>query len=149
MLLVNVCHLHGLTTLKGARIGCFKSHDDAEEGCLTCAVRTYDAHDAVRRKHEVEVLEEHLVAEFLADILCFQYLVAETRTVRNEYLKFLLTLLLLLIKHSVVGVKTSLTLCLTSLWSHANPLKLALKSLAALACHLLFHLHALCLLLKP
>ena len=63
MLLVHIRHLHGLTALECARVSSLQSHDNAEEGSLSCTVRTDNTYYAVRRKHEVEILEEHFVAE--------------------------------------------------------------------------------------
>ena len=76
-------------------------------------------------------------------------LIAKTRSVGDEYLKLLLALLLLLIKHLLIRIKTGLTLGLASFGSHTHPLKLALKSFATLGCRLLFLFHALGLLVEP
>ena len=149
MLLVNVSKFNGLAHLKLATIGLFKSHDETEKRSLASTVRTDNTHDAVRRKHEVEVVEKHLLTESLLHALSLNYLVAKSRSVRDEYLKFLFTLLLLLVEHLLVRVKTRLTLCLTCLWCHAHPFKFALQSLATLRCRLLLLFHALCLLVKP
>ena len=82
-------------------------------------------------------------------MLRLNHLIAETRTVRDEYLELLLTLLLLLTEHLLVCVKTCLTLCLTCLRSHVCPLKLAFESLTALGSLLLLLHHALGLLVEP
>ena len=69
----------------------------SRKSSLAGSVRTYDTNDAVRRKHEVEVVEQNFLAERLPHVLRLYYLVAETRTVGDEYLQFLLALLLLLV----------------------------------------------------
>ena len=81
--------------------------------------------------------------------MSFKHLVAQAWTIRNEDFQLLFTLFLLLVEHGIISVKTRFTLRLTRFRSHAYPLQLTLQSLAALACHLLFLLHALGLLLKP
>ena len=149
MVLVNVCNLYCLANLECTLIGSLKPHDHTEESCLTRTVRTDDTYNAVRRQHEVQVAEEVLAAERLTDVLGIDDLVTQTWTVRDKDLQLLLTLLLILVKHALIRVKTCLTLCLTCLWRHAHPLELALKSLATLACALLLLLHALCLLVEP
>ena len=76
VLLVHIGKLHGLTHLEVAAVGLLQSHDEAEEGSLSGSVRTDDTHDAVRRKHEVEVIEEHLLSESLLYVLSLDHLVA-------------------------------------------------------------------------
>ena len=149
VLLIDVGELDSLSHLECSSVSLLQSHDKAEEGCLTGSVGTDDAHDTVGRKIEVEVAEEHLLAERLLHMLCLDNLVAKARTIGDEYLEFLLALLLLLVEHLLVGVKTRLALGLTGLGSHAHPLKLALKSLATLAGRLLLLFHSLGLLVEP
>ena len=98
-----------------------QAHDEAEEGCLARTVGADDAHDAVGRQHEVEVLEEHLVAESLGHMHGFEHLVAQTWTIRDEDLELLLAFLLLLVEHLVVGVESGLALGLTCLGCHSHP----------------------------
>jgi len=102
VLLVYVGQFHGLAHLECAAVGLLEAHDEAEEGGLACAVRADNAHDAVGRKHEVEVGKEHLLAESLAHMQGLDDLVAQSRTVGDEYFEFLLALLLLLVEHLVV-----------------------------------------------
>ena len=147
--LVHIRYLDRLAHFEGAGIGLFQAHYHAEEGRLAGAVGTDDAHDAARRKHEVEVLYQRLLAESLADAVCLDDLVAQSRPVGDEDFELFLALLLLLVEQFVVAVQTRLALCLTCLGRHAHPFQLAFQRLAALACHLLFLLHALRLLLEP
>ena len=149
MLLIHVGQLHRLAHLEGACVRLLQPHDEAEEGGLARTVRAYHAHDAVRRQHEVEVAEQHLVAVGLRHTLGLQHLVAQARAVGDEYLQLLLAFLLLLVEHSIVRIQTCLTLSLTSLRSHAYPLQLALQGLLALRGGLLLLCHALSLLVKP
>ena len=149
MLLIHIGQLHGLAHLEGSAIGLFQAHDHAEERGLACAVRTDHAHNAVRRQHEVEVVEEHLLAKSLLHMLSLDDLVAEARTVRNEDLKLLLALLLLLSEHLLISVKTGLALSLTGLGSHVCPFELSLQRLTTLRGLLLLLHHALGLLVKP
>ena len=149
MLLVNISKFNGLTHCKRTAICLLQAHDKAEERCLSCTVRTDNTYDAVRRQHEVEVVEEYLLTESLLHVLCFDNLITKTWTVRNKDFEFLLTLLLLLVEHLLVRVQTSLTLSLTSLRSHTHPLQLTLQSLTTFRSRLLFLLHALCLLIEP
>ena len=147
--LVNIGYLDSLAYLEGARIGSLQSHNHAEESSLARAVWSDDAHDTTWRKHKVKVLDELFLAKSFADTMCFNDLVAKTWTVGNEYLQLLLTLLLLFVEQLIVAVEASFAFCLTCLRRHANPFKLAFQRLAALACHLLFLLHALGLLFEP
>ena len=149
MLLVNISQLHGLTHLECAAICLIQAHDEAEEGSLAGSVRTNHTHDAVRRKHEVEVVEENLFTECLLYMLSLDNLVTQTRTVRDEDFQLLLALLLLLVEHLLVRVQTSLTLSLTGLRCQANPFQLALQCLAALRGSLLLLNHSLGLLVEP
>ena len=131
MLLVYIGQLYSLADFECSVVRSLKSHDEAEECCLACTVRAYHAYDAIGREHEVKVLEQHFLSESLCDMLCIEHLVAETWSVGDEYLKFLLTLFLLLVEHCVVRVKTCLALGLTCLRCHAYPFKLALQGFLA------------------
>ena len=82
-------------------------------------------------------------------MLGFDDLVAKTWTIGNEDFEFLLLLLLLLVEHSVVGVQTSLSLCLTSLRCHSHPFQLSFECLATFGSSLLFLSHTLGLLVEP
>ena len=132
MLLIYVSYLYRLTYLKCALINLFQAHDKTEQGGLTCSVGTDYAHYAVWRKREVEVIKQQLVTECLGNSMSLDDLVAQTRSVWDEYLQFLLLLLYVLVHQFVVRVKTGLTLGLTGLGSHTYPLQLTLQGLAAL-----------------
>ena len=149
MLLVYVGELHGLTHLKRSIIGVLQSHDHAKERGLSRTVGTYHAHDAVRRQHEVEVAEEHLVAESLLDVLRLDNLVAQTWAIGDEDLQLFFAVFLLLAQHLLVGVETRLTLGLSGLGCHVGPLQLAFQRLASLRSLLLLLHHALGLLVEP
>ena len=149
MLLIHVSQLNRLSNLKRTAVSMFQSHNHAEKRSLARTVRTDNTHDAVRRKHEVQVLEQHLLAESLLHMLRLNHLVAKTRTVRDEYLQLLLTFLLLLTEHLLVSIQTSLALSLTSLRSHVCPFQLTLQCLATLRSLLLLLHHSRSLLLQP
>ena len=89
------------------------------------------------------------LAERLRYAVSLDDLVAKTRTARDVYLKLLLLLTLVFIKHLVVGVQAGLTLCLSGLGSHTHPFKFALQCLSAFALCFLLLFQATCLLLKP
>ena len=147
--LVDVADADGLADGKLAAVDRFLTHDHAEEGGLTGAVGADDAHDAVGRKHEVEVVEKKSVAESLGYVLRLDHLVAKARAVGDEDFELRLALLLILVEEGFVRVQTGLTLGLTRLGGHANPLQLALKCLATFAGLLLLLRHALGLLVEP
>ena len=132
MLLVNVSYLYRLAYLKRTLVNLFKTHDKAEQSGLTRTVGAYDTHDAVWRQREVQVIKQQLVSECLSNSMSLDDLVAQTRSVWDEYLQFLLLLLYVLVHQFVVRVKTGLTLGLTGLGSHTYPLQLTLQGLAAL-----------------
>ena len=122
MLLVNIREFHRLAHLKSACISLFQTHDETEEGGLTSTIGTNNAHNTVRRQVEVEVGEEHLVTVSLSYMRSLDDLIAQTGSVGDIDLEFLLLLFLFLVEHLIVGVQTCLTLCLTSLGSHTHPL---------------------------
>ena len=64
-------------------------------------------------------------------MLCLDDLVAQSRTVRDEYFEFLLALLLLLSEHLFVGVQTGFPLCLAGFRSHVRPFQFAFQGLTA------------------
>ena len=149
MLLINVSEFHGLAHLECSSVGFLQPHDKTEECGLSCSVRTNDTHDAVRWQHEVEIVEQHFAAESLLYVLSLDDLVAQTRSVRNEDLEFLLALFLLLVEHLLIGVKTSLAFSLSGFWCHTYPFELSLKGFPSLRSRLLFLLHSLGLLVEP
>ena len=149
MLLVYIRQFHRLTYFKLPCVDALQAHDEAEKCGLSCTVRTYDTHNAVWREHEIEVGEECFLAERLRYVLCLDDLVAQSWSVRDKYLEFLLTFFLFLIEHCIVRIQTRLTLCLTRLWCHMHPFQLSFESLAALGGSLLLLCHALCLLVEP
>ena len=132
MLLVNICNLNCLTYLKRSGIDFLQAHNQTEQSGFTRTVRADDTDNAVWRKREVQVIKQQFVAERLCYVMGLNDLVAQTRTVGDEYLKFLLLGLNVLIHQFVVRVQTGLTLGLTSLRRHTHPLQLTLQGLAAL-----------------
>ena len=149
MLLIDVRKFHRFTHFKGSGIRLFEFHNEAEECSLTSSVRTNHTNNTVGREHEVEVIEQLLRAKSLGNVLRFYNLVTQTRTIGDKDFEFLFLFLLVFTKELIVRVQTCLTLCLTCLRRHAHPFQFAFQSLAALACHLFFHLHTLRLLLQP
>ena len=51
--LVGIADAYGFAYLESSLVDALQAHDHLEQGRLTCAVRTDDTHDAVRRQHEV------------------------------------------------------------------------------------------------
>ena len=132
MLLVHIRNLDRLANLKRALINLLQPHNQTEQSSLTGTVRADDPDNAVRRKREIQVIEQQLVAERLLHALSLNHLIAKTRTVGDEYLEFLLFLLDILVDQLIIRVQTGLTLSLTCLRSHTHPLQLTLQSLATL-----------------
>ena len=149
MLLVHIGQLDRRAHAERTARGLLEPHDHAEEGRLAHTVGADDAHDAGGRQREVQVLVEHAVAEGLLHVVGLDHHVAQTRTVRNEYLELLLLLLRILVHHLVVGRQTGLRLGMATRGRHAHPFQLAFERLAALRLLLLLHGHALGLLLEP
>ena len=132
VLLVDIAESDRLANVELPGIGLFQAHDESEERRLTRSVRTNNAHNAVGRQHKVEVAEEHLLAKSLCHMLRFNHLVAQTRSVGNEYFELLLLLFLLFVEHRLVAVQTGLSLGVARLRSHAHPFQFAFERLAAL-----------------
>ena len=149
MLLVDIDRLDRLTNLKYAAVGLLQSHNQAEKGGLAGAVGADDAHDAVGRQHEVQVVKQQLVAQGFGHMLGLDDLVAQTWTVGDEDFEFLLFLLDRLVQQFVVAVQARLSLGLAGLGGHAHPFQLALQGLLALALGFLLLGEALGLLLQP
>ena len=147
--LIDIGDFYGFAHVELSGILLFKPHDEFEKRGFTGAIRTDNAHDAVWRKHEVEVVKEELVAIGFSHMLGFDNLIAESRTVGDENFEFFLAFFLVLVEEAVVGRKTRFTLGLSSLRSHSHPFKFALESLAALACLFLLLSHSLGLLVEP
>ena len=131
MLLVNISQFYRFAYFKVAAIGLFQSHDEPKQGGLARTIRANHTHNAVGRKHEVQVVEKHFLAKCLLYMLCFDNLVAQARTVGDEYLQLLFTFLLLLSEHLFVGVETRLALGLSGLRCHVGPFQFSFKSLSA------------------
>ena len=149
MLLVHVSELDGLADGDGAGVRLLDAHYQAEEGGLARSVGTDDTDYAGRGQGECQVLEQELVAVGLGNVVEFDYLVAQTGTVGDVYFQSSLLGLAVLAGQLLVCAETGLGLGLAGLRSHAHPLQLALKGLAALALLLLLHLQPLALLLQP
>ena len=149
MRLVHVSYLDGFADVERASVLLFLPHYEAEEGGLTGSVGADDAHDAVGREHEVEVVEEYLPAEGFLHAHSLDYLVAEARPVGDEDFQLLLALFLVFVEQAVVARETCLALGLARLRCHAHPFQLALQRLAALGGLLLLLCEAFRLLVEP
>ena len=57
MLLVYVGQFYCISNLYCSAVGLLDSHDQAEEGSLTCTVRSDDAYNACRWQFEAQMLE--------------------------------------------------------------------------------------------
>ena len=51
-------YFYGFTHFECTFVDAFHAHDHLEQCCFTGTVRTDHTHDAVRRKHEVQVVEQ-------------------------------------------------------------------------------------------
>ena len=58
MLLVYIAYLHCLAHGESTRVGLLQPHNQAEQGGLTAAVGTDNAHDARRGQREGKILVE-------------------------------------------------------------------------------------------
>ena len=149
MLLVDIDRLDRLANLKDATVGLLQSHNQAEKSRLAGAVGANDAHDAVGRQHEVQVVKQQLVAEGLGYMLGLDDLVAQAGAVGDEDFELFLFLLDRLVQQFVVAVQARLSFGLSGFGGHSHPFQLALQGLLALALGLLFLGQALGFLLKP
>ena len=122
VLLIHIAHFHRLADLEIATIGLLQSHDEAEERGLARAVWTDDAHNAVGRQVEIQVVEQQLVAEGLTHMARLDDVVAQPRTVGDENLQFFLFFFHILVEEFVIRIQTSLRLGMTRLRGHAHPL---------------------------
>ena len=125
------------------------SHNHLEERRLSRSVRTDDTDDAIRRKHEVQIIKEQFVAKGFGHMLRLDDFVSESRSVRNKDFQLSLAFLLVLIEQFLVGVESGFSLRLSGLGCHINPFQLALQRLAAFACLLLFLRHPFGFLVEP
>ena len=80
----------------------FQPHNQTEKRSLARTVGADDTHDSVGRKHEIQVVEQYLIAKSLLYVLRFDNLVTQARTVRNEDFQLFLFLLLIFVKQFVV-----------------------------------------------
>ena len=149
VLLINVAHLDGLAYLEVAAVGLLQAHNEAEEGGFAGAVGPDDAHDAVGRQVEVEVLEKQFVAEGLAHVLGLDDDIAQTRSVGYKDLQRLFFFLDILVEELVVGVQTGFRLGVARFRGHTHPFQLSLEGLHTLALLLLLHRQAVGFLLQP
>ena len=132
MLLIDIGELDSLANIKGAGISLFEPHDESEERGLTRTIGADDTHDAVWRQVETEVAEERFLGIGLGNMRGDDDLVAQTRTVGDVDLQFLLFLFLFFVEHLIIGVQTGLTLGVTGFRCHTHPLQLTLQRLTAL-----------------
>ena len=102
MLLVYVSKFYGFAHFEIAIVCCLQAHDKAEKCSFTCTIWTNHAHNAVRRKHEVEVVEKNFLAESLLHVLSFDNLITQSWTIRNKDFELLFTFFLLLVQHLFV-----------------------------------------------
>ena len=147
--LVDVGDLDALADLELARGDVLEAHDGLEQRGLAHAVGTDDAHDAVARQDEAEIVDEDAVAKALAEVLGLDDLLAQAWTGRNLNLGEVELLGALgLGGHLLVAGKTRLALGLAGLCSRAYPLELALELLGALGVLLALELETGGLLLE-
>ena len=149
MLLVNVSYLCRLAYFYRTAVRLFQSHYQPEKRGLAGSVRTYDTDNSRRWKHKVQMFKKKLVSVGLADIVKFDDLVAEMRSVWNEYFQTGFLFTAVCGGKLLVCAQTSLLLGLPCLWGHTNPLELPFESLAALAFLLFLLCESLALLVKP
>ena len=149
MCLVGITDAHGVAYFERAVINLFLPHDELEESCLSGAVRTDDANNAIRRQGEVEIIEQQLVAKGFGHMMGFDDLVAQTRTVRDEDFQLGFAFFLVFVQQLLVRVQARLSFGLACLGSHIDPFQLAFECLASFAGLLFFLCHAFGLLFQP
>jgi hypothetical protein len=108
-----------------------------------------DADDAARRQAEIELVDEELVAEALAELLGHHDRVAQTRARGDLDLHAVGCPVALLGHQRVVGLDTRLVLGLARARARLDPFELALERLLAVGFLLLFERQALLLLVEP
>ena len=126
-----------------------EADDGLEQRRLADAVRADDADDAVARQRERQVVDEHPVAEALAQVLGLDDDAAQARARRDlDLLEVELAGALGLGRHLLVAGEPGLALGLASLGVLPDPLELVLEPLGELGVLLALDLQALLLLLQ-
>ena len=116
-----------------ARVGLLVAHDHLEQRGLADAVRADDADQPVARQREAQPVDQHPVAEALAQVGDLDHLVTQPRARRNlDLLEVQLAVLVRLGRHLLVALQPGLALGLAGPRAGADPLQLLLQPLAPL-----------------
>ena len=130
-------------------IGLFETDDGLEQRGLADAVRTDDADDPVARQAERQVVDQHAVAETLAQVRHLDHDTAQARARRDlDLLEVELARALGLVGHLLVALQTRLGLRLPGLGVGPHPGELVLQAPLQLLVLLALDRQALGLLLQ-
>ncbi|KMS64631.1 hypothetical protein BVRB_018280, partial [Beta vulgaris subsp. vulgaris] len=147
--LVDKGQLGGLADLDRAAVRLLHALQHAEQRRLAGAVGADDADDGAGRHLEAQVVDQHAVAEALADVLELDDLIAQALGHGDEDLVRHVALLVLDVAQLLEAGQARLALGLAALGIGANPLQLLLHRLHARVFGLLLLLQAAFLLVQP
>src|SRR5688572_3037981 len=147
--LVDHRELHRVADLDLSRIGLLLAGDHAEQRRLARAVRADDPDDRAGRNAKRQVVDEKLVAEPLADVLEFDRVVAQALGDRDEDLRGLVALLVLVRRKLLEARDARLALRLAPLRVLAHPFELLLHRPDARLLLLRLDFQPLALLVEP
>ena len=102
MLLIHIRNFHRLTHIKGSCVRGIKPHDESEECSLSCSIRTNHTYNTIWWEDKIKIIEELFLWERFGNMFGNDNLITQARTIRNENLQFLLTLLLFLVQHLII-----------------------------------------------
>src|SRR5262249_19775310 len=138
--LIDVRELDRRPDLERTTIGLFLPDQHAKQRRLAGAVRADHADDAAAPQRKREVVDQRTIAVALAEMLRFDYEIAEACSGRNRYLQFFLARVgrLRFGNELVVRVDARLALGLPRARRHAHPFELAFQCAATRLVDLLF-----------
>ena len=129
--LIHEGQLDGLTQLDLAAIGLLLPGNHSEQGGLTRAVRTNDAHNRPGRHPKAQIVDQQPVAVRFADIVELQHLVAQALCDRNEDFLSFVALLIFVRREFLEPRHARLGLGLAALGVLAHPLQFFLDGFLA------------------
>src|SRR5207342_2898909 len=147
--LVDIGHFHGVADVHFAAVRLELAGDHLEQGRLAGAVGADDADDRARRDGDAEVVDQHAVAEALADVLEFDHLVAQALARRDEDLVGLVAALVLDRLQLFQPLQARLALGAAALGVLARPFQFLGQRFLPRFFLRLFQLQAIALLLQP
>ena len=114
-----------------ATVGLLRACDHAKQCCLARAVCTDHTHDAARRQHEAQIVDQQFIVIAFPEVFDFDNDVAQPRAGRYVNLVGLITFLVTGRGQFRKLAQSRLGLCLTSLRIRAHPLKFGCHRLLA------------------